>query len=49
MASRQGEGRPSVIGMFARVGVRTPGLEVFEEARREMWANFPREFLDRLR
>ena len=35
-----------VIGMFAHLGVQTPTLEEFDDARRETWANFPREFPD---
>jgi hypothetical protein len=30
-------------GMFAHHAVDMP-LEMFQEARREMWANFPRDF-----
>jgi hypothetical protein len=40
------EGRSGVIGMFAHLGIQTPTLDEFEEARREMWTNFPREFPD---
>jgi len=36
----------SVIGLFADQGVQTPSLEEFQDARREAWANFPREFPD---
>ena len=39
-------GRQSVIGMFEHLGIKTPTLEEFEEARRETWANFPRDFPD---
>lgn len=38
--------RRSVIGMFAHLGVQTPSLDEFQEARREAWTNFPREFPD---
>jgi hypothetical protein len=31
------------VGMFAHHAVDMP-LEMFQEARREMWANFPRDF-----
>ena len=43
---KPGDGQPGIIGMFAHLGIKTPTLEEFEEARREMWANFPREFPD---
>ena len=35
--------RKSAMGMFAHHAVDMP-LEMFQEARREMWANFPRDF-----
>ena len=38
--------RKPLIGRLAHLGLKTPSLEEFEEARREMWANFPREFPD---
>jgi hypothetical protein len=43
----QPTGQPqSIIGLFADQGITTPSLEAFDEARRELWANFPREFPD---
>lgn len=50
-AAQPGATRPevatrSIIGLFADQGVPTPSLEEFQDARREMWANFPREFPD---
>ena len=44
--SKTSDGRQGVIGMFAHLGIQTPTLEEFEHARRETWANFPREFPD---
>src|SRR5262245_14572975 len=38
--------RKPLAGRLAHLNLRTPSLEEFEEARREMWANFPREFPD---
>ena len=38
--------RKPIIGMFAHLGIKTLSLAEFQEARREMWANFPREFPD---
>lgn len=35
--------RKSAMGMFAHRGIDIPP-EVIDEARREAWANFPREF-----
>jgi len=35
--------RKSPVGMFAHLGIDIPP-EVIDEARREAWANFPREF-----
>jgi hypothetical protein len=35
--------RKSAMGMFAHLGIDIPP-EVIDEARREAWANFPREF-----
>jgi hypothetical protein len=35
--------RKSAMGMFAHHAVDMP-LAMFQEARREMWANFPRDF-----
>ena len=35
--------RKNPMGMFAHHAVEMP-LEMFQEARREMWANFPRDF-----
>jgi hypothetical protein len=35
--------RKNPMGMFAHHAVDMP-LEMFQEARREMWANFPRDF-----
>jgi hypothetical protein len=35
--------RKDPMGMFAHHAVDMP-LEMFQEARREAWANFPREF-----
>ncbi len=35
--------RKCAMGMFAHHAVDMP-LEMFQEARREMWANFPRDF-----
>jgi len=37
--------RPSLVGRFAVPGVSVP-KEIIDEAQREMWANFPREFPD---
>ena len=31
------------MGMFDHLGLDMP-LDMFQEARREMWANFPRDF-----
>jgi predicted DNA-binding antitoxin AbrB/MazE fold protein len=31
-------------GRLSHLNLKTPTLEEFEEARREMWATFPREF-----
>lgn len=36
----------SIIGLFADQGVPTPLLDEFQDARREAWASFPREFPD---
>jgi hypothetical protein len=36
--------RKSLHGMFAHHATVPVTLEMIEEARREMWANFPREF-----
>ena len=36
--------RPPLMGRFEHLGLKMPSLEEFEEARREMWANFPRDF-----
>jgi hypothetical protein len=33
---------PSVVGMFDHLGIKTPTVGELDEARREMWANFPR-------
>lgn len=35
--------RKDPLGMFAHHGIDMP-LEVFQESRREMWEDFPREF-----
>lgn len=35
--------RKNPMGMFAHLGIDIPP-EVIDEARREAWANFPREF-----
>jgi hypothetical protein len=35
-----------IIGLFADQNIETPSLDEFQEARREMWAGFPREFPD---
>ena len=35
--------RPALIGRFAHLGYSFPKEEI-DEAQREMWANFPREF-----
>ena len=45
-AVQPGAGQPeatsrSIIGLFADQGIPTPSLEVFQDARREMWANGP--------
>jgi hypothetical protein len=50
-AVQPGTGQPevstrSIIGLFADQGNPTPSLEEFQDARREAWANFPREFPD---
>ena len=37
------EDRPALIGRFAHLGYSFPKEEI-DEAQREMWANFPREF-----
>ena len=39
-------GQKPLIGRLAHLGLKTPTLEEFEEARREAWADFPREFPD---
>jgi hypothetical protein len=44
--AQSGKGQASVIGLYAHLGIRTPSLEEFEEARREFGANFPRDFPD---
>jgi predicted DNA-binding antitoxin AbrB/MazE fold protein len=36
--------RKPLAGRLAHLNLKTPTLEEFKEARREMWANFPREF-----
>lgn len=36
--------RQPLIGRLAHLGLKTPSLEEFKEARREAWANFPRDF-----
>ncbi|MBY0514748.1 MAG: hypothetical protein K2P78_12640 [Gemmataceae bacterium] len=41
-----GERKP-LGGRLAGLGLKVPTLEEFEENRREMWANFPRELPDR--
>ncbi len=46
-AREPGEGRQGVIGVFEHLGVRTPTLEEFEEARAASWAGLPRESADR--
>ncbi len=38
--------RQSIIGMFAHLGLPTPTLEEFQQARREMWADCLRESPD---
>jgi hypothetical protein len=38
------EPRKPLAGCLAHLNLRTPTLEEFQEARREMWATFPREF-----
>ncbi|MBX9622577.1 MAG: hypothetical protein K2X82_02070 [Gemmataceae bacterium] len=38
--------RPPLRGRLAHLGLKTPTLEEFEEARREMWASFPRDLPD---
>jgi hypothetical protein len=38
--------RTPLRGRFAGLGLRVPTLEEMTEVRREMWANFPREFPD---
>jgi hypothetical protein len=48
-ASRPEAAPRSIIGLFAGQGVPTPTLEEFQDARREMGANFPREFPDPVR
>jgi hypothetical protein len=37
--------RPPLMGRFAHLGLSFP-KEVIDEAQRECWANFPREFPD---
>jgi len=37
--------RPPLMGRFAHLGWSFPKEEI-DEAQREMWANFPREFPD---
>ena len=46
-AREPGEDRQGVIGVFEHLGVRTPTLEEFEEARAASWAGVPRESADR--
>lgn len=43
-AAATGE-RPPLMGRFAHLGWSFPKEEI-DEAQREMWANFPREFPD---
>lgn len=38
--------RPPLLGRLAHLGLKTPTLQEFEEARREMWAAFPRDLPD---
>jgi len=38
--------RKPLAGRLAHLNLKTPSLEEFGEARREMWATFPREFPD---
>ncbi len=42
-ATRPKGPRKNPMGMFAHRGIHIPA-EVIDEARREAWANFPREF-----
>ena len=42
-AARPERPRKNPMGMFAHHGIHVPA-EVIDEARREAWANFPREF-----
>jgi hypothetical protein len=37
---------PGVIGLFAHLGIATPSLDEFADARRELAANFPRDIPD---
>ena len=36
--------RKPLAGRLAHLNLKTPTLEEFQEARREIWANFPRDF-----
>jgi hypothetical protein len=42
--TRASEQRKPLIGRLAHLGLKTPSLDEFKEARREAWANFPRDF-----
>jgi len=46
LAGQPAAPRKPLVGRLAHLNLKTPTLDEFEEARREAWANFPREFPD---